>query len=272
TLIYQKGTPIEGVEEALNEIAKNGKSIMVFTDNCLTSIIDVAERVNRLFPVIKKENNMNAGYLVVKYLKEINFKKKVYVIGYESGIIRDLKDSGFDVLYEKELKHMTIPELRKIKFEEGVGAVVVASDPDFNFLKMFKATNYLTNPEVLLIQTHIPYIVALNPILPAVGAFMCAIKAASGRKETIATGKGSEYCSKYLKSLGFPSERCLVVGDGITNDVAAGSVAGMDTLLVLTGASSLDDVEAAKAKNLEHQIPTYYANSVADLIKVFKTK
>ncbi|CAH1407892.1 unnamed protein product [Nezara viridula] len=256
TLIQQNGSPIEGVEEALNEIAENGKSIMVFTDNCLAVLKDVAERLNGLFPVIKKENIMNAGHLVVRYLKEINFKKKVYVIGSENGIIADLKDSGFDVLYENQVR---------------VGAVVIGSDLNFNYLKMFNATNYLADPEVLLIQTHVPVVVAYNPIIPGVGAIIASLKAVSGRKDSTATGKGSDYCSKYLKSFGFPAERCLFVGDGISNDVVAGNRTGMDTMLVLTGASSLENVEKARAENLHEQIPTYYANSVADLIKAFKT-
>lgn len=65
-----------------------------------------------------------------------------------------------------QLKATTIPELRQMKFVEGVGAVVIGSDPNFNYLKMFKATNFLANPEVLLIQTHVPTVIAYNPILP----------------------------------------------------------------------------------------------------------
>lgn len=271
TLIQHNGRPIEGVGEALNEIAGNGKSIMVFTDNCLALLKDIVEKLNRLFPVIKKENIMNAGHLVVRYLKERNFKKKLYVIGTETGLIRELIDSGFDVLYEPdELKQVSVLELRETKFEEDVGAVVIGSDLHFNYHKLFKATNYLVNPEVLLIQTHLPITVSNNPILLGVGSIIPSVKAASGRNESIATGKGSAYCSEYLKSFGVPVERCLFVGDGIFNDVVAGNITGMDTMLVLSGASSLEHVETARAQNVHEKIPTYYANSVADLIKVFK--
>ncbi|XP_014288545.3 chronophin [Halyomorpha halys] len=271
-LVHLEGPPIQGVKEALAEISKNGKSIHVVTDNCLSTLKDISTRVNGLFPAIKKENVMSCGHLAVRYLKEVNFNKKVYVIGLEKGIVTELKDHGFHVLHDEEIVKLAIGDLRKIKFEDNVGAVVVAGDMNFNYMKMFKAANYLADPEVLLIQSHQPNIALFNPVTPAVGAIASAVKAGSGRNDSIGMGKGGEYCSKYLKSLGFPVERCLFVGDGLPNDIQAGNMSGMDTMLTLTGACNLKDVESAKAKNRVNHIPTYYINSVADLIKAFKTE
>ncbi|CAH1407890.1 unnamed protein product [Nezara viridula] len=269
-LVHLEAGPIDGVKEALNEIAKHGISIHIMTDNCLSTLKDISTRVNRLFPAIKKENVMSCGHLAVKYLKEINFNKKIYVMGSESGVIVELKDYGFDVIYDDEVSKITIPELRKVTFEKNVGAVLVAADMNFTFLKLFKAANYLADPEVLLMQTHLPNIASVDPVLPAVGAIAASVKAGSGRNDSIATGKGSEYCTKYLKSLGYPVERCLFIGDGVPNDIHAGNLSGMDTMLTLTGVCTLKSVEIAKAKNKETFIPTYYINSVADLIKAFK--
>ncbi|XP_066909092.1 uncharacterized protein [Halyomorpha halys] len=264
--------PIEGVNDALQEMERNGKCIMVLTDNCLHTLSNLAEKVNGYFPAIRKENVMNSGRLVVSYLKNINFTKKIYVIGSESGVITDLKDNGFDVLYEKEQRNISISDLRETKFENDVKAVLIAGDYNFNYVKMFKAVNYLSDSKVLFLQSHFPIVVQFNAniVLPAAGAIAECVKAASGRKETICVGKGSEYSSKYLNSLGFEAHRCLFVGDDISIDMVAGNMGGMDTMLVLTGKSKLETVEQAKSKNQENKIPTYYTNSVADLIKVFK--
>lgn len=45
---------------------------------------------------------MNSGFLLVKYLKEIDFNKKIYAIGSEVGVIAELKENGFEVLYDEE--------------------------------------------------------------------------------------------------------------------------------------------------------------------------
>lgn len=261
-LVHLEAGPIDGVKDALAEIAKHGKSIHVMTDNCLSTLKDISTKVNRLFPDIKKENVMSCGHLVVKYLKEKNFNKKVYVLGSETGIIAELKDYGIDVLYETEVTKLSIPDLRKVEFEEGVRAVLVAADVNFHFLKMYKAANYLADPETLLMQTHLPCIATFNPVLPAVGSMIAAIKAGSGRTDSIATGKGSEFCTKYLRSLGHPVERCLFIGDGLPNDVHAGNIAGMDTMLTLTGTCTLKHVEQAKEMKKDTYVPTYYINSV----------
>ncbi|XP_014288544.1 chronophin [Halyomorpha halys] len=271
-LVHLEASPINGVKEVLEEIARNGKSIYVLTDNCLAKLKDITEKVTTLFPAIKKENVMCCTHLAVRYLKEINFNKKVYVIGVEDGPVAELKDHGFQVVHDEEVTKIGVGDLRKAKFETGVGAVLVAGDYNFNYMKMFKAANYLVDPKVLLMQTHLSDIANRQPVVPAVGSLVSAVKAGSGRKDSIAMGKGSEYCNSYLKSLGFPSERCLFVGDGIECDMVAGNISGMDTMLTLSGMSFLKDVESAKAKKMESYIPTYYTNSVADLMRVFKTQ
>ncbi|CAH1407891.1 unnamed protein product [Nezara viridula] len=149
----------------------------------------------------------------------------------------------------KRVKKLCINDLRTAKFEEDVGAVLVAGDLNFNYLKMFKAANYLADPNVLLIQAHLPDIVSWDPVVPGVGAMALAVRAGAGRKEMIALGKGSDLLS----------------------DMAAGNMSGMDTMLTVSGGMcGLKDVELARVQNLDLCVPTYYTNSAADLIKAFK--
>jgi NagD protein len=59
--------------------------------------------------------------------------------------------------------------------------------------------------------------------------------------------------------LGVPLRECLMVGDRLATDEVMGLSAGMDTALVLTGATSLD----ALTRSDIH--PTYVLASIADL-------
>nr|XP_014288543.2 glycerol-3-phosphate phosphatase-like [Halyomorpha halys] len=271
-LISFENKPFEGVKDVIQEIEKNKKGLMVLTNNCLHTVGDLGDIVHGHFPSINKENVKNSGYFVVNYLKKINFDKKIYAIGTECGVITDLKDNSFDVVYDKEIKSMSLPFLNKIKFDKDVEAVLIAGDPNLNYLKMLNAVNYLKNPKVLFLQSHIPTVVRINANLdlPVAGATVEYVKAASGRKETICVGKGGEYFTEYMKSLGLDHQRTLFVGDDISSDILAGNLACMDTMLVLTGNSTLEMVEQDKCENHENKIPTYYTNSVADLIKLFK--
>ena len=57
--------------------------------------------------------------------------------------------------------------------------------------------------------------------------------------------------------LGVPLERCLMTGDRLSTDIYMGHIAGMDTALVLTGATDQQALENAAQK------PTYVLESVA---------
>jgi len=52
----------------------------------------------------------------------------------------------------------------------------------------------------------------------------------------------------------------IMIGDRLSTDIAFGNDAGMDTLFVLSGVNTLDDMNESSVK------PTYYTNSVADLL------
>ena len=52
--------------------------------------------------------------------------------------------------------------------------------------------------------------------------------------------------------------RTIMVGDRLNTDIAFGQHGGVDTLLVLTGISSVDDVHSEKAP----AVPTYIMESL----------
>lgn len=60
---------------------------------------------------------------------------------------------------------------------------------------------------------------------------------------------------------GLDASRCLMVGDRLNTDIAFGLNGGMKTLLVLTGITTLDDVNAPD--NTVH--PDFYIKSLGDL-------
>ena len=59
----------------------------------------------------------------------------------------------------------------------------------------------------------------------------------------------------------FDKSRTLMVGDRLDTDIAFGQRGGIDTLLVLTGISTLEHVHASDAA----AVPTYVVNGLCDL-------
>ena len=59
----------------------------------------------------------------------------------------------------------------------------------------------------------------------------------------------------------FDKSRTIMVGDRLNTDIAFGQSGGIDTLLVLTGVSSLEHVHADDAA----AVPTYVVSGLCDM-------
>ncbi|MNI83325.1 Arabinose operon protein AraL [compost metagenome] len=81
-------------------------------------------------------------------------------------------------------------------------------------------------------------------MLPDTWSIVRAIETASGREAAAIIGKPSFYFgSKVLEWTGLRPERCLMIGDRLETDIRFGMHFGMGTSLVLTGSSTIGELE-----------------------------
>src|SRR5262249_39824770 len=94
---------------------------------------------------------------------------------------------------------------------------------------------------------------------PGPGAVLAAIETASGRRAVATIGKPEPPMYETARDRLGPG-RVLAVGDRLDVDVAGAQRAGMDSALVLTGATTRPEADAADPP------PTRIADSLAALI------
>eukprot|EP00796_Vickermania_ingenoplastis_P009699 gene9699-6796_t len=161
-------------------------------------------------------------------------------------------------------------------------AVVVGLDLHFNTLKMAVAAMAIQGPPADLRQPNASgaLFVATNEdpqipvggdnvLLPGAGTMVGALVTAVGRRPDMVCGKPFTPMAEALmkaEQITDPKNSCLMIGDRLTTDVAFGNEAGMSSMLVLSGAESMDDVAAAEAAGKAALLPRYVANSLADLV------
>jgi glycerol 3-phosphatase-2 len=80
---------------------------------------------------------------------------------------------------------------------------------------------------------------------PGTGAVLAAVEAAGGTEATV-VGKPEPFIFEHARTLLAGCERVAIVGDNLESDIAGGKRAGLTTILVLTGAATRADVEAAR--------------------------
>ena len=94
---------------------------------------------------------------------------------------------------------------------------------------------------------------------PGAGAVLAAVEVASGHKADRVAGKPEPPMYEAARDrLG--DGRCLAVGDRLDSDVAGARRAGMDAALVLTGATTRRQADAAQPR------PTLVSESLARLV------
>jgi len=84
--------------------------------------------------------------------------------------------------------------------------------------------------------------------MPGAGAIVSAISTATGVKPLV-IGKPSKHIVEIaLERLGVRAARTVIVGDRLDTDVQSGKMVGAFTILVLSGATSLEKAKETKLK------------------------
>lgn len=143
-------------------------------------------------------------------------------------------------------------------------------DVDFNLTsaKLMRAHLYLRHPDCLLItgatDRLLPVGKGVNIIGP--GAFASILVDASCRPPIVVGKPGRALGDMLLQQNKITDpRRVLMIGDMLAQDVVFGRQLGFQTLLVLTGGCTLNQLQTVTDPEL---LPDYYADSVADLVQL----
>jgi HAD superfamily hydrolase (TIGR01450 family) len=138
---------------------------------------------------------------------------------------------------------------------------LVGLDRNFSYQKLHIGLKVVRKGAQLVATNLDPYCPTPNDVNPDTGAIVKAIEAASSTNTVAVTGKPSTYyAQKVLQKLRIQPEQCLMVGDRLETDILLGANSGMKTALVLTGVTSIHQID--------HQsvTPNYVLSTLGDII------
>lgn len=273
-VLWRETEVIQNSPEAVNKLKQLGKKFFYITNNNTKTRPEFVEKCTKLKYDATVEEIVCTSFLAAVYLKEKKFDKRAYVIGSE-GILKELEAQGIkhcgigpDPMEGDELELV-----QSFRPDPEVGAVVVGFDKYFSFPKLVKAATYLQDPNIQFVGTNCD---TERPSpnankFPGTGCFIKTIEAASNRT-AVMLGKPEPFLIEYIsKKYGVNPQRTLMIGDNFSTDILFGKRCGFKTLLVLTGITTKNDVDALNAPNLNSKdsvVPDYYADQLGDILKM----
>jgi NagD protein len=233
-------TIIPGANQFIENLKKNNQKFLVFTNNSLYTPKDLAYRLRGIGLDISSDLIFTSAMATALFLEKQNPKGTAYAIG-ESGLTSALHDIDY-IITDHNPDYVVLGETKSYSQEvltKGIrliidGARFVATNPDSS------------GPSE-------------EGLVPACGAVAALIKEVT-QVAPFFVGKPNPLMMRMaLNFLGVHSEDTIIVGDRMDTDIISGVESGMETILVLSGVTREEDIDAYP------YIPTRVYPSVAEI-------
>jgi HAD superfamily hydrolase (TIGR01450 family) len=229
---------VPGSAEALRALLGAGKEIVFVTNNPGKPGAAYVERLREAGIAVGDDRIVTAGEATAELAAERWPGGDAFVIGAPAF-------------------HETVAA-RGLKLLEGeagreADVVLVSGHRGFDYEELLTATLALQNGAALFATSHDPTLPMPDGAWPGSGAVLAAVETASGATAEIG-GKPEPRLFEIARERITTAERVAMVGDRVSSDIVGGRRAGLETILVLSGATSGE--EAAKAAPApDHIVP-----------------
>lgn len=241
-VIYHGNKLLPGVREFVDWLHSENKEFLFLTNSSERSPKELSQKLKRMGLDVSEDHFYTSAMATASFLQSQCPDGSAYVIG-EPGLVYALYEAGIS-MNDYNPDYVVVGETRSYNFEKiehavGLvlkGAKLIGTNPD------------LTGP-------------GENGILPACKALAAPIEIATG-KSAYFIGKPNPLMMRHaMKKLGCHREETMIIGDRMDTDIIAGIQTEVDTLLVLSGVTAIEEVDSFSYG------PQYILNGVGDICK-----
>jgi glycerol-1-phosphatase len=221
---------VPGSVDAIAELRARGVRLVFLTNDPRGSRAEYAARLRRLGAEADESEIVTSGSALASLVRDREGAgTKAFVIGSPS-LKNELARAAIELLAGERGREAEI--------------VAVGGHDGFDYDELRIATQALRRGARLYAAGRDATFPMPDGPWPGTGSVVAAVEVAGGRAAIVA-GKPERFIFDIVRSLLAGCRRVATVGDNLASDIAGGSRAGLTTILVLTGTSSRDDLEAA---------------------------
>jgi len=244
-VVYQGKTMIEGADEAIHKLRRNGLKVFFTTNSSIKTRADIVNKLIGMGISTMKDEVLTSAYMAGLLIKSIGINKKAFIIGAD-GLKEEIINIGATVVTEPPCDivfigmdtSFTYEKIRQAMEAIMGGAIFVACNRDANFP-----------------SDH-------GHLFPGCGPIVAAVEAAVGLPPKYIVGKpGTFMLDVIAKRYRVSPDEILVVGDGIDSDIKMAISYGSPSVLI--------DLNPKKYSTRKHG-PTFIIGSLAELPVLLK--
>jgi NagD protein len=240
-VIYHGNRLLPGVQEFVDFLQRENKKYLFLTNSSERAPRELAQKLSRLGLTVSEEHFYTSALSTAAFLQAQCPGGSAYVIG-EPGLVGALYEAGF-TMNDVNPDYVVLGETRTYSFDKIEKAVSLV----LRGAKLIGTNSDLTGP-------------IENGIVPATRALMAPITMATGRTAYY-LGKPNPLMMKHgLRILDVTPEESAIIGDRMDTDIISGIESGVDTVLVLSGVTDIEEM-----KSFPYQ-PTYVLSGVGDIV------
>jgi len=233
----------EGVKEMLAEIKERQGQITYITNNSSRSVSHYIEHLKAFGIEASPDDFYTSSMATIHYLKKNYQDPLCFVVGTSS------------LMEEFQQQHLRVTN----QVEDPIDVVILGYDRELTYQKLIDISYILSTK-------HVDYI-ATNPdmtcpasfgYVPDCGSFAEMIYHATGKNPVFIGKPNKEMIELACQNKNIDLSKAVVIGDRLHTDILSGNRAGVDTVFVLSGESTMEDLSLSQAK------PTYIYPLITD--------
>ncbi len=223
-VIYHGNALLPGAAAFAEWLQQTNIPFLFLTNSSERSPRELREKLQRMGITVDESHFYTSAMATAAFLSSQRPGGSAYVIG-QPGLINAIYGAGFST-NDVNPDYVVIGETPSYNYEAIKKAVMLVR----NGAKLIGTNPDLTGPVEL-------------GIVPACGALVAPIELATGVKAYFVGKPNPLIMRSALRILNCQRELALIIGDRMDTDIVSGIEAGIKTVLVLSGVTSLDDIK-----------------------------
>jgi NagD protein len=240
-VLIVNGHMVSGADRFLDRLRSTNRAFLVLTNNSLFSPKELTVKLSAMGLEVAEEQMWTSALATAQFVHDQRPKGTAFVIG-EASLHEALENVGYHD-GTTDADYVVLGETWNYSFDDITTAVRLIE----------KGCSFVaTNPE-----TTGP---TPDGSHPGCGAMAALIESATGVKPYFVGKPNPVMIRDALNIMGAHSASTVMIGDRMDTDILAGTGAGIETILVLSGVAQRDDIATFAFQ------PSRVVDSIADLI------